>query len=282
MKLLLVPLILTFVVAVGGQDTHRQIYDTEKAFEKMVAEKGIRDGFIEFLSPTGMLFMPDAVNGREAWRARPATNAALTWNPVWIDVSANGVLAYSIGNSQYRPKGKDDSQIYYGHYLSIWMKQPNGSFLAALDTGIHHERPTAEPTEWRSPAESGKGSNPNSISAADSAVAFYEMAAASGAAKAYKEFLADDAIVLRDGKLPAFGKKAALALLKTGDARINFAKRKSFTEAIDLGYVNSRYNSVDSKGVEIEKGNFVQVWKFRDGKWRIVADVLVPLPRNAG
>lgn len=280
MKLLPVLLILSLVVAVGGQDTRRQIYDTEKAFEKMVAEKGIRDGFIEFLSPTGMLFMPDAVNGREAWRARPATNAALTWNPVWIDVSANGVLAYSIGNSQYRPKGKDDSQIYYGHYLSIWMKQPNGRFLAALDTGIHHEKPIAEPAEWRSPAESGKGPNPNSISAADSAVAFYEMAAASGGAKAYKAYLAEDAVVLRDGKLPAFGKKAALSLLKSTDGRINFAKRKSFTEAIDLGYVNSGYTTVDDKGVEIEKGNFVQVWKFRDGKWRIVADILVPVPRN--
>lgn len=281
-------MLLTFLLSIflaaslAAQDTAQKIFETEKGFEKLVSERGIRDGFIQFLSPAGVMFMPDAVNAREAWRARAPSNAALTWNPVWIDVSANGALAYSIGNSRYRPKGRDDSEIFYGHYLSVWMKQPNGRFLAALDTGIRHEKPASEPVEFGSPTDLGKGSNPEGVSAADSAVAFYEVAAASGAAKAYKQFLAFDAIALRDGKLPAFGKKAALSLVKSTDGGIRFAKRKSFTEAIDLGYVHSGYTIVDSKGVEIEKGNFVQVWKFRNGKWLIVADVLVPLPKSGG
>lgn len=273
-------LVLTICVGtVVAQDGQKKIFDTEKAFEKMVAEKGIRDGFIEYLSPVGVMFMPDVVNGREAWKARPVSGVALTWNPIWIDVSSNGVMAYSIGNSQFRPKGKDDTTVYYGHYLSVWIKQPNGEFRAALDTGINHEKPTSESIEWKSPADSGKGGNPDKISAGDSAVGFYETASTSGHAKAYKSYLADDAIVMRDGKFPAVGKKAVMTLLE-GDYKINFGKRKSFTEAAELAYVHSPYTITDKKGVETERGNFVQVWKLRGKRWQIVADVLVPLPKK--
>jgi ketosteroid isomerase-like protein len=279
MKHLFVVFVLLFAVPAPAQDVRRQIYDTERAFEKMAAEKGINAAFVEYLSPVGVMFMPDAVNGRETWRSRPASPAALTWNPIWIDVSANGVMAYSIGNSQYRPKGKDDATVYYGHYISVWLKQPDGRFLAAFDTGINHEKPASEPTEWKSPADSGKGANPDRISAADSAVGFYQMAAESGAVKAYKSFLADDAILMRDSKLPAFGKKTALSLLES-ENRIAFAKRKSFTEAVDLAYVHSPYTITDKKGAEVERGNFIQVWKLRGKKWLIAADVFVPLPKK--
>ncbi len=271
--------ILSIMLAgyVSPQDVAQKIFDTEKAFEKVVAEKSIREGFIQFLSPTGVMFMPDAVNGREAWSKRPASPAALTWNPIWIDVSANGVLAYSIGNSQYKAKGADDPTVYYGHYLTVWLRQTDGAFMAALDTAINHEKPASEPTSWQKPIDYAKGSNPDKISAGDSAVGFYQIAAASGPEKAYRSYLADDVVMLRDGKLPAFNKAAAIGMVKGGN-RINFAKRKSFTEAIDLAYVNSGYTVTDKTGAEIEKGNFVQVWKFRGGKWLIVADVLVPLP----
>lgn len=279
MKPLIIVFVFLFTLSISAQDVRRQIYETERAFEKMAAEKGINAAFVEYLSPVGVMFLPDAVNGRETWRSRPPSPAALTWNPIWIDVSSNGVMAYSIGNSRYRPKGKDDTTVYYGHYISVWLKQPDGRFLAAFDTGINHEKPTSEPTEWKSPPDSGREQNPDKISAADSAVGFYQTAAESGAIKAYKSFLAEDAIVMRDGKQPAFGRKAALSLLD-GENRIAFAKRKSFTEAVDLAYVHSPYTITDKKGVEVERGNFVQVWKLRGKKWLIAAEVFVPLPKK--
>ncbi len=280
MKLLSPVLVIALSAFVAvAQGPALVVYETERAFEKMAAEKGINAAFIEFLSPVGVMFLPDAVNGREAWRARPASPAALTWNPVWIDVSSNGMMAYSVGNSQYRPKGKDDTTVYYGHYISVWLKQPDGRFLAAFDTGINHPQPSSQPTEWKSPMDSGKGSNPDKISAADSAVSFYQTAAASGPGKAYRSFLADDAIVMRQGKIPAFSKKAAMTLVET-ENRVNFSKRKSFAEAVDLAYVHAPYTITDEKGVELERGNFVQVWKLRGKKWVIVADALVPLPKQ--
>lgn len=272
-------LLAVFLLTLAGiaQTPAEKIFETEKAFEKAAAERNVKNAFIEYLSPVGVMFMPDAVNGREAWKKRPDSNSALTWNPTWIDVSANGVLGYSIGNSRFRAKGKDDPTIYYGHYLSVWMRQPNGDYRVALDTGINHDKPVDEPTAWKSPSDSGKGVNPDNISAADSAVGFYQSAGDSSTKKAYKAYLADDVIMMRDGKQPAFGKKAALDLI-ADDAKINFGKRKSFTEAIDLAYVHSPYTITGKDGTETERGNFVQVWKLRGKKWLIVADVLVPLP----
>src|SRR5215510_5168159 len=104
----LVALTLSLLVAISAQaqDAAQRIYDTERAFEKMVAEKGLNAGFIEFMSPLGVMFVPRPENAREVWAKRPASIAALTWNPIKIEVSSNGALAYSIGNSIYRPKGK--------------------------------------------------------------------------------------------------------------------------------------------------------------------------------
>jgi ketosteroid isomerase-like protein len=277
MKPLTLLLLALFAVSVPAQNVHQQIVDTERAFAKMVAEKGTRDGFMEFLAPVSVMFMPDIVNGRDAWKARQPSPESLTWNPVWVDVASNGAIAYSVGNSQYRAKGKDDPQVVYGHYLSVWMKQPNGSYRAELDAGINHEKPLEEPTDWKSPTEAAKAASGERTSAADAAVPFYTSAEEDGASKAYRSHLADDAIVMRQGKLPAFDKKAAVVLLKDAP-RIAFARQKIFTEAADIGYVYGGYTALDKKGAELERGNFAQVWKMRNKKWQIVADILIPLP----
>lgn len=267
------------VCGVFAQDPKQKIYETEKAFEKAVAEKGINQGFIEFLAPEGIIFSPKAVNGRERWRSRPPSPAALTWNPIWIDVSSNGALAYSIGNSMYRAKGKDDTNIFYGHYLSIWSRQGNREYRAALDTGINHEKPSVIPIDWKSPADSGKEKIDAEPSAADHSTGFFLSVEKQGTAAAYSSYLAEDAILMRDGIQPFFGKKAAIDYLKREKSKIVFAKRKSFVQASNLAYVNSTYKLIDTSGNETENGNFVQAWKLIGGKWKIVADVFVPLPK---
>jgi len=273
-------LVFLFAGITLTQNDAEKVFNTEKAFEKMVAEKGIRDGFIEFMAPTGIIFRPEAVNARESFASRPASPASLTWNPIWIDVSSNGAIAYSIGNSVFRPKGRDDPNMIFGHYLSIWNRQANGEYRAALDTGINHEKPASTPTEWRSPADTGLEKNERRISAADSSTGFYEMAEKTGSVKAYKSYLADDAILMRDGRQPLIGKKAAIDYLSEQKPRVLFAKRKAFIEAADMAYVYNLYTLVDPMGAEIERGNFVQVWKLRKGKWLIAADVWVVIPKK--
>ncbi len=276
MKFALFTAVFSFCVAISHAQNPaaQKIYDTERAFEKAVAEKGINAGFIEFLTADGVLFNPDVQNGREAWQKRPKSPASLTWNPEWIEVSSNGALAYSIGNGIYRPKGKDDATQYHSHYLSVWRREMNGDYRAVLDVGIGHEKPATTVTEWKSPPVTGNEKLQNS--AGDHAVPFFVAVDMDGTAKAYKTFLADDAFVMRDGSMPFVGKKAALAYFEKEKPVMKFAKRKTFSEAGDLAWVTSGYSMTDKTGAEIERGNFIQVWKLRNGKWQIAADVLAP------
>ena len=99
-----------------------------------------------------------------------------------------------------------------------------------------------------------------------------------GAAKAFKAYAADDIYLLREGKQPFVGRDAALDYLNDLELPIFFSKRKSFVEAGDLAYVYSGYVLTDKKGVEKERGTFIQVWKLRNGKWQIAVDVLIPIP----
>ena len=262
-----------------AQSPAAMIFETEKAFEKLAAEKGLNAAFIEYMAPLGVMFVPEARNAREFWKSIPQSTSYLTWNPIWIDVASNGMLAYSIGNSIRRPKGKDDPEAIYGHYISIWTRQADSQYRALLDTGINHPKPASIPTEWKSPVDSGVDKNEGRLSAADSAVPFYATVEAN-AAKAYKSYLTDDAIMMRSGKEPFVGKKAAVAYIESEKPTIRFPKRKAFVDGPDLAYVYNVYSIVDTAGKEVEGGNFVQVWKLRKGKWLIAADVLIASPKQ--
>ncbi|MDI1240618.1 MAG: nuclear transport factor 2 family protein [bacterium] len=276
---LLLMLIALFAAAGMAQSPAAKIYETEKAFEKMAADKGVSSAFIEFMAPMGVMFVPEQQNAREFWKSIPPSTSYLTWNPIWIDAASNGMLGYSIGNSIRRPKGKDDPEMVYGHYISIWTRRTNGEYRALLDAGINHPKPASIPTEWKSPLDGGGDKNEGRLSAADSAVPFYATVEAN-AAKAYKSYLTNDAIMMRSGKEPFVGKKAAIGYIENEKPTIRFSKRKSFVEGPDIAYVYSVYSIVDNKGKELEGGNFVQVWKLRKGKWLIAADVLIASPKG--
>lgn len=275
--LFLSALFFSFALGISGQTAAQKVYETERAFEKAVAEKGMNAAFVEFTTTDAVMFFPESKNAHEEWKSRAASPASLTWNPILIDVSANEVLAYSIGNSIYRPKGKDDPTGYAGHYISIWVRRPDGSYRAVLDTGINHPPSKVLVTDWKKPTVSSDG-NPMKISAADSSSGFYQ-GVSMGAAKAYSSYLAEGAVVMRDGIEPINGKKPTLEFLKKQAGSLSFTKRKSFMEAADLAYVNSGYVVTDKAGKEIQRGNFIHVWRFISGRWQIVADVQIPITK---
>ncbi len=274
--LILIVFAVLLGVPVQAQDLKAKIYETERAFEKMAGEKGVAPAFLHFLTPNATMFMPEPVNGHEFWKKQGSTEA-LNWDPMWIDVSSNGIFAYSVGNSIYRAKGKDDPNAHYGNYLTIWARQPDGEYRAVLDTGITHNKKPAGGKDWRSPAAASSKSDRNAA-ASDSSVGFYEMAAGYPAEKAYSAYLADDAVMLREGSEPFWGKKAIVKYLKEQKQKVSFAKRKSFLEAGDVAWVTQSYRLTDKSGNEVGRGNFVQIWKLNGGKWKIAVDAFLPLP----
>lgn len=282
MKKIIVLLIFILSVNIFAQNNAQKIYETERTFEKAAAEKGINQAFIEFLADDGIIFVPLSVNGKEFWRNRPASLAFLSWNPVFIDVSANGALAYSIGNSIYRPQGKTDANAFYGEYATVWQRQPDGNYKVVLDIGISHDKPAAIETNWKSPAVSNADFVSQQTTSTAAAQSFFEAAQTEGLSKAYKTFAADDVRFLREDSMPMTGKKAALEYLKKQKDQIKYSKRMFFVGAGDLAYLNDTYTTLSKDGKTTDRGNIVQIWKLKGGVWEIVLDVaaLIPLEQK--
>ena len=253
-----------------------KLVETEQSFAQAAAEKGIKPAFLEFLADDGILFRPNAVNGKESWLARPASPALLSWYPTFVDVSSNGVLGYTTGPGEYRPNGKADTTVYYSEYATLWRRQPDGNFKAVVDIGISHDKPPTADTSWTSPKVTEKITDGNKTLAANAMNLFFDTATTKGLDKAYKLFAAEDVRFLRDEKFPILGKNNALAEVKN-KPKISFGKNVTIQSAGDLAYLNTTYQLKKGDKI-IEQGNIMQIWKLRGGKWQIVLDIFAPIP----
>lgn len=276
---LLIAIILLTIGGAEGQNNLQRLVDTENAFAQAAGDKGTRSAFLEFLSDDSVVFDPQRANGKQVWTARKESPAMLYWYPIFADISGNGLIGYTTGPWEYRPKGKNDAPAAFGHYMTIWQKQADGSFRAVLDLGVSHSKPTAlEPRIATVPASTRKDPDIRS-NAGDTASRFYELITARGAEKGYKEFAADDIRLMRDGKMPLIGKRAALKEIGSVKADLLINKRMSFYGTDDLSYATNTY-SFKRDGTVIETGNFVQIWKNISGRWLIVMDIFVADPKK--
>ncbi len=277
MKILLILTIIFCAIGVFAQSKRdvEKIVEMEKAFAKFAAEKGIKPAFLEFLADDGVMFNPQQINGKELWQSRPESPALLSWYPTFADVSSNGVLGYTTGEGEYRPQGKTDTTVYYSTYATVWRRQPVGNYKAAFDVGISHDKPSSSDTNWTSPKTTEKVSEENKPLAANAMSSFYDTATTGGLAKAYKNFAADYARFLREGKFPIVGKSNAPA--ETNKSKIVFGKSATMQSAGDLGYSITTYEMKDGDKTT-EKGNIVQIWKLIGGRWQIVLDVFAAIP----
>lgn len=285
MKLLafLVSLIcgLVFFVDAAAQTADVQkVIETEKAFAAASDAAGMKRAFLEFLADDSVMFAPEALNGKQYFRAR-ADNlpATLAWRPVFADVSANGVLGYTTGYGEFRPNGRASEPVFYSDFATVWRRQADGNYRAVLDIGISRgAKPgeTADKIVASSPPEVISSAG-NKTSAADFVNAFYDDAAEKGLTRTYRKF-ADAAVrFLRDGAPTISGKAAAPA--EPGKTKVSFGKNMTLQSADNLAYAVTTYQFKDKAGKATETGNLVQIWKRQaNGDWRIVLDAMSLIP----
>jgi ketosteroid isomerase-like protein len=279
LTLLLISTLVLFAMTAIAQTDLQKMVDTEHEFARFAADKGTKSAFLAFITPDGLLFQPDKVNGIAYWNGRGESAGLLSWAPNYADMSANGIMGYTTGNWEYRAKGKDDEPGAFGEFITIWLRQPDGKYKFVVDIGIGHDRPAKYSTDWVTTSERSSDLNLKNSSAADSANGFYTMMASGGPVKAYKAYAIDDVRAFREEKQPFIGKKALLSALKDDKATYALAKRSTFFGSADIAYNLNTYTR-SLKGKIVEKGNTLQIWKLVNGRWRIVLDVLKPVPEK--
>ena len=268
---------LFLTVSAFAQTDLQKLVDTEHAFAAIAAEKGARAAFLENLADDGLVFNPDKVNGKALWSAKPEASYLLSWAPNYADISSNGILGYTTGNWEYRAKGKDDAPSAFGDFVTVWLRQPSGKFKFVIDIGVGHAKPDKYLTEWTTSADNGAGKIAGDSAASEIATEFYQLATARGIVKAYETYAADDIRVYREDKFLILGKKNFRSLVSRDKAVVTFAKRGVFFSSADLAYSTNAYTRF-ADGKIVEKGNFMQIWKLRGGKWHIVLDIFKPIP----
>ena len=87
--------------------------------------------------------------GKEAVRALMAPDLAdtshlLSWAPTSVEVASSGDMGYTIGRWALGPRAGGPAMVQ-GSYVTIWRKQPDGSWKVALDVGNADPAPAPAP-----------------------------------------------------------------------------------------------------------------------------------------
>jgi ketosteroid isomerase-like protein len=129
------------------QKLKAELAKMEDAFSAMAQEKGILAAFEHFAAPD-VAFIdtdPRKYRGLEAVRQRMGPDqpgVKLAWSAMFTDVSDDGTLGYNYGRFEARRPGPDGQEIVRGgFFLSIWKRQPDGSWKYVMDTGAPDRPP---------------------------------------------------------------------------------------------------------------------------------------------
>ncbi len=121
----------------------------EDAFCATAREKGILAAFEHFAAPD-VAFIdtdPRKYRGLEAVRRRMGADrpgVSLTWSALFTDVSDDGTLGYNYGRYEFRGPGADGKPVVRtGFFLTIWKRQPDGTWRFVMDNGAPDRPPPA-------------------------------------------------------------------------------------------------------------------------------------------
>lgn len=254
--------------------------DTERAFAKAATVKGWRDAFLEFFADDAIAFAPDVTSAKDRLRKQPDTPFSvfeLVWEPRTGDVASSGDMGWLTGPSTSINHKSPDTTPRYGCYLSVWRKQPDGTWRVFIDVGADSPKPVpfapgfnriALPSRYAGKDDPVKAKQ--LLAAAD--VELNTQMATAGVAKAFAAALTPAARLHRPGHVPIVGSEAIAAwLAQHSSSGTASQKDAQVSSAGDFGYTHGMFAVSDPAPM---KGVYVRLWS-RDtaGKWWLVVDV---------
>lgn len=253
----------------------------EKAFAAKAVETDVPTAFLAYLDSAGVIFNGEgAVNGIAQYSKAPkAGKDLLKWYPIIGHVSQGGDMGFTSGPFQFLADRAQEA-VGSGYFFSVWKKNAAGQFKVMLDGGVIHSQKATEAFQrdpepqintayaYILPIPKVKDHDPQPWKAEDA----FSAAAGKDADQAYKQFLADEVVLLRSDR--PFGKTRADALGTLAQQQIQsyqfIRSGQGISKAGDLAYCFGKTKAAkDGKTVE---GFFTRVWQYRPEGWKIVAE----------
>ena len=128
-------LLSTIVIAgpVFAADPADILKEADRAFAALSAKQGPGPAFQAFAAPDVTLLnaaQPHVTP--EQLGKRFGADTQIAWEPDEAVISAGGDLGYTLGHATVTAQGKQTKT----RYLTIWRKQPDGSWKFILDGGV--------------------------------------------------------------------------------------------------------------------------------------------------
>jgi ketosteroid isomerase-like protein len=288
MRVALLVVICVFgCVTAKGQTPLQEMVRTEQAFSKMAEEKTIREAFMTFIADDGLLFRPGAVNGKKWLTEHPAPPSdkkpLLAWQPSYAVMSASGDMGFTTGPWEFKGDVNDAKPSGYGHFVTVWKRQADGSWKFVVDLGITHPQSGGPQELWNPPYTkthpiifSGPDdSAEESTALLDRDRKFSDASVKQGLVKAYLAFAAPELRLYRANNLPFIGREASLKPLATVTGQfVSKPIGGDVSRFKDLGYTHGTYELSDATKKIVESGSYLRIWKKQNGEWRVVMDVV--------
>jgi ketosteroid isomerase-like protein len=124
----------------GKEELRKEIFQTEKAFEKMASEIGIAEAFYYFADENAVIKRGNdsLIIGKENikiyYDKGNFKNATVHWTPDFINVSDCGTLGYTYGKYVWKIKNTNGDIVENnGIFHTVWKKQNDNSWKYVWD-----------------------------------------------------------------------------------------------------------------------------------------------------
>ncbi|HNP33278.1 MAG TPA: nuclear transport factor 2 family protein [Flavobacterium sp.] len=118
----------------------QEVFKAEDDFKNLAQTKGIQEAFYAFADENAVIKRDNdsLIQGKEAIKlffsdAKYKT-AKVTWKPDFVDVSADGTLAYTYGKYVWTATDSlGNKKDFKGRFHTVWKKQKDGSWKYVWD-----------------------------------------------------------------------------------------------------------------------------------------------------
>jgi ketosteroid isomerase-like protein len=265
-----------------------EVINTERSFSKMCVETSIKESFLQYMHDDAIGFQAGPVKMKEIYSKREKSATYLYWEPEYVEVSAAGDLALSTGPWELRKTKADSANASFGHFITIWQKQPDNTWKFIFDAGISHDKTEVKPVNVKTfIPQKHEPDYPLEIDLKKEHDAIMELEKkfADGLDKEdfeknYSPIVSDDVKLYREGWYPSKDKTETLDKIKKMEGKISWKTIKSTVAASgDFAYTYGLMEITGKAG--IEKFNYMHVWrKIPNDSWKIILDSATPYPKQ--
>lgn len=271
---------LNLIFAQNTNSLFNSMIATEFSFANYAAEHGTREAFLRFIADDGILFRPNAVNGKKFLSESKPSKGLLNWYPVIAEISKAGDLGFTTGPWEYR-KDKDSAAIAFGNFCTVWELQKDGTWKFAIDIGSNNDKPVEEliPIHYDKYPES----KPKLVNFATGNVdelieldrSFSDKANGNNPKQSYEQFISSTSRFLRNGLFPIIGTNNISKYLQVDNGNYEFVPiAGKISSSKDLGFTYGTLTVNYKEEIKSQKFNYLHIWQKDKSGWKIAVDMI--------